>query len=441
MSPSSASWSPIFQSFLDDAVEKGVAPGFQCVVFDRESVLFNDVSGNATGPSDTAPEGIPFRPDTLVWLASASKISLSLIVLHIVERGLAKIGFSMKDLDSHEALVEVLPEFRHGSGSLVTKILEGFEEELGEDGKKVMKLRDAKGQVTLRMLLTHTAGMALYWNNPLIVDLYRPSDGSVPHFGIPFFTGDTRDFEAPLVTEPDTTYTYSCSSDWLGQFAVRSTGRSLRQLFKDIICEPLCIPSSEADLWIPPSLSTNQASIHVREANKSFRAIPFPLWSMEEPLPEGKAYFAPACIFSSLQGYAKVLQAVLNMDSKILSKKVWEMAVGDDLKDRGIKVPKPEWKSYLPDWSLDLDEYAKSTAEDGTGVNLLQCKVATAPTVSGRSAGSFGWGGLANTYFFIDPVKGIGAILGTQLLPFLDPQVAEMRDKLESLIYQTLFPV
>jgi methyl acetate hydrolase len=63
-----------------------------------------------------------------------------------------------------------------------------------------------------------------------------------------------------------------------------------------------------------------------------------------------------------------------------------------------------------------------------------------AKTVSGRPAGSFAWAGLANTYYFIDPVKGVGAIFGTQLFPFYDKRVIETRDSLESLIYRTLFP-
>jgi methyl acetate hydrolase len=65
----------------------------------------------------------------------------------------------------------------------------------------------------------------------------------------------------------------------------------------------------------------------------------------------------------------------------------------------------------------------------------------SAKTVSGRSVGSFAWAGLTNTYYFIDPIKGVGAKFGTQLIPFYDSQVIEMRDKLECLVYQALCPV
>ena len=140
------------------------------MVFDRDSFIFNGVSGLSSVPSETAPNGIPFKPETLVWIASCTKISISLIALHIIERGLTKSGFSMGDLDNHDALIEVLPEFRHGSGSLVTKIIEGFEDGHDKDGKKIMKLRDARGRVTLRMLLTHTAGMS-YCYHPDLAEL------------------------------------------------------------------------------------------------------------------------------------------------------------------------------------------------------------------------------------------------------------------------------
>jgi CubicO group peptidase (beta-lactamase class C family) len=56
-----------------------------------------------------------------------------------------------------------------------------------------------------------------------------------------------------------------------------------------------------------------------------------------------------------------------------------------------------------------------------------------APT--GRSAGSLAWGGLGNTYFWLDPYKRIAGVLLTQVLPFGDPTVLRLLDDFESAIY------
>lgn len=59
-------------------------------------------------------------------------------------------------------------------------------------------------------------------------------------------------------------------------------------------------------------------------------------------------------------------------------------------------------------------------------------------TISGRLAGSFGWGGMPNIYYFVDPTTGVGSILGAQLTPFFDPKMVELRDEIEGIICRTL---
>ncbi|EPQ56885.1 beta-lactamase/transpeptidase-like protein [Gloeophyllum trabeum ATCC 11539] len=433
------------QAALDNAVADGVAPGFQLVVFDSDSILFDGVSGLAVAPSEKTPGGERYKPEHVGWLASCAKLTVSIIVLHILERGLTKHGFSLRHLDDPEALAQVLPEFRPSSGHLVTKIIEGFDG-IGPDKKKVMKLRDQKGRITLRMLLTHTAGAAYWWSHPLIAELYHPSDGSVPHKGFSYLTGNVSDFDIPAVTEPGHTFMYGHSTDWLGQFAVRSTGRNLRQLFHDILFHPLSVKSSELDLHVSPAIAPHLRPIHVRNGKTDVRnpAARFDLanamiYHTDGHPPAGKAHFAGGCLFGNARGYAKILQAVLRKDSKLLSRGTWDMAFADDFAKRGIKMPRPLYKTSSPFFSSDVPEFAKTTARrDGEGMNLLTCVVAKAPTKSGRPAGSFGWAGLTNSFYFIDPVNGVGSIVNMQLFPFFDPQCVETRDRLEKIIYDNL---
>lgn len=157
------------QSLFDNAVSNSIAPGFQFVVFDKTHFVVNGVAGqlslpesNTDGPiASPLKEGIPMTAEHNHWLASAGKIAVSIIALMILERGAAKNGISLSDLDNHEKLVEILPEFKLGSDSVLTKIIDGFEPKLNEKGQKVPILRDAKAKVTLRMLFTHTAGLSV----------------------------------------------------------------------------------------------------------------------------------------------------------------------------------------------------------------------------------------------------------------------------------------
>jgi CubicO group peptidase (beta-lactamase class C family) len=59
-------------------------------------------------------------------------------------------------------------------------------------------------------------------------------------------------------------------------------------------------------------------------------------------------------------------------------------------------------------------------------------------TPEGRSAGSLTWAGLANSYYWIDPVKKITGALSTQILPFYDAPVVQLFSALETAVYQDL---
>ena len=60
------------------------------------------------------------------------------------------------------------------------------------------------------------------------------------------------------------------------------------------------------------------------------------------------------------------------------------------------------------------------------------------PAPTGRSVGSLAWAGLANTYFWIDPVKGVGGVFLTQVLPFADVKAVPLFYDFESTVYQSV---
>jgi methyl acetate hydrolase len=59
----------------------------------------------------------------------------------------------------------------------------------------------------------------------------------------------------------------------------------------------------------------------------------------------------------------------------------------------------------------------------------------TARAPNGRSAGSWAWGGAANTYFWVDPRQRVGGLLLTQIVPFADARVLELFGQFERAVY------
>ena len=73
----------------------------------------------------------------------------------------------------------------------------------------------------------------------------------------------------------------------------------------------------------------------------------------------------------------------------------------------------------------------------GKGWNLVaMTNNSQAPT--GRSAGSMGWAGRANLYFWVDARRGIGGLWATQLLPFFDPAAVAASQQFEQAVYDSL---
>ncbi|KAF9514487.1 hypothetical protein BS47DRAFT_1361694 [Hydnum rufescens UP504] len=394
----------VIQKFFDDAVAQGLAPGFQFSYCEWRLGLVDAVSGT------------PFRNDHILSLVSCTKISISIVVLYILEKGLCPNGMTLADLDDHEKLVQVLPEFKHGSTSLVSKIIVGYEKELGPDGKKVPILHDYEGK----------------WWHPFLMEMYQPTDGTPPLKAFPFITGLIEDFVVrPLSRRLQLLFTLNTGfaksarlsknlgldTYWLGQFIVRSTGVNLRQAVKKYIFEPLEIPSSELDMYMPPEHMARKATMHVRSPTGSgFISAALDIYTVEGDPPEGYAHFATGSLLGTLEAYTKVLQAALRHDPRILAETTWKLAVKDALTEQG----------HMKSLAYDFGQIFKST---------IPGEEYASQTVSGRPPGSYGWCGIGNMWYAIDEVTGKGYMFGTQLLPFADPQLMDLKDDFEKLVW------
>src|SRR5258706_6268703 len=141
-----------------------------------------------------------------------TKVVTSTAAMQLVEQG---------KLSLEQPIGNVLPELA------APQVLEGFDEK-GEP-----KLRPAKRPITLRHLLTHTAGFGYeVWDAALV--RYVKATG-MPSTA----TGKIAALRMPLVFDPGERWEYGINVDWAGILVEALSGKSLDVYFRDHIFQPL----------------------------------------------------------------------------------------------------------------------------------------------------------------------------------------------------------
>jgi CubicO group peptidase (beta-lactamase class C family) len=87
-------------------------------------------------------------------------------------------------------------------------------------------------------------------------------------------------------------------------------------------------------------------------------------------------------------------------------------------------------RTTAPGLSSDVDLFPGVTCKWGLGHMLTMQAVA-----GGRGAGSMTWGGLYNTYYWIDPVRRVSAVFMTQVMPFADQRALRTYHAYERGLY------
>jgi CubicO group peptidase (beta-lactamase class C family) len=162
-------------------------------------------------------QSTPMTLDTVFRIASMTKAITSVAAMQLVEQGKLK-------------LEEPVPNIDPGLGS--PQVLEGF------DAAGAPKLRPAKRPITLRHLLTHTAGFSY--------DIWDADTGRyVKAAGLPArTTGKLASLRTPLSFDPGDKWEYGINIDWAGRLVEVLSGQSLDVYFRDKIFAPLGMKDS-----------------------------------------------------------------------------------------------------------------------------------------------------------------------------------------------------
>jgi CubicO group peptidase (beta-lactamase class C family) len=364
---------------LKDAVDSGAVPGVAAAAATDKGVIFEGGAG-------------ALRSDSVIWIASMTKAVTAAAAMQLVERG---------KLSLDKPAADVVPE-------IGTKgVLEGFDKE----GKAIT--RKPRRPVTLRHLLTHTSGLGYdTWNADVMK--YRQATG-IPAVG----SCQNAALTTPLLFEPGERWEYGISIDWVGKLVEAASGQRLDRYMTERLFNPLGM--HDTGFAIGPAQRLRKAKMHTRSAN-GFNV-------MEHEIPQTPEFhMGGGGLYSTAVDYLKFTQALLADGGPILKPETVKL-MGQNHMAEGV-LCRP-LKSQLAHMSTDLDFV------DGMKWGLSFMINPTA-FPGRRSANSLTWGGLANSYYWIDPVKKVTGVWATQLLPFYDPRAIGAFEAFERAVYASV---
>ena len=375
-----------FEAALARSVAEGRIAGAVALVTDRDRVTYEHAAGLRTAGQPDA-----MTPDTEFWIASMTKAVVSVAALRLVEQGRLTLDGDLSEL---------CPDLRD------LQVLEGVSE-----GRA--RLRPAKGFVTLRQLLTHTSGFAYAFTHPEFRAFTRTEGAVDPN------SGTRAAHRQPLMFDPGQGWIYGIGIDWAGIVIEAASGQRLDAYLAQHVFRPLGM--TDTGFALSDDQAARKASVHVRAPDGTLVPIPFALPADPEVLSGGGG------LYSTARDYARFLRMLIGRDGGgVIS--------ADTL--RGLSEShsgghKASYiKSAMGNMTNDFDLYPHMEVGHG-----LAAMVTPDPTGDGRSAGSLAWAGLANTYYWADPVAGQAGLLLTQLLPFADPEVLGLFKALERGAY------
>ncbi|KAG5357878.1 Acyltransferase LovD [Yarrowia sp. B02] len=379
---------------VDQATSSGKIPGFVINVVNKDGdSLVSYASGKEGSETDK-----PMTTDHIFWLASCTKLIGAICGMQQVEKGL--IG-----LDDADKVEELVPELK--DVKLIKEV----------DGK--LELVKPKNRITLRMLLTHTAGFSYSFFHPWIKEM-QPDINELDE-------GCESVLKTHLVFEPGTDWGYGASLDWAGVVIERLTKTPLSELVQKEIFDPLGIK----DMTFRPTAEQQKrlAKLHQRDAEGKVKERDhfYPFDASFESFGAG--------LWAKGSEYTKVLAALLDDGGKILSKKSVDEMFTNQIPQwpnygrRLIPAAKPEFTNPLPEL------FPQGEAPQGWGISFMQT---IEPTETGRGPNVGWWAGIMNSFWWVDRAKGVAGLAQAQILPFGDMDVMVLWQTIEALTYQGL---
>jgi CubicO group peptidase (beta-lactamase class C family) len=337
------------------------------------------------------PASGPVAVDTVMWIASCSKLVTTIAALQCIERGLFT-------LDNPADVDRLLPEWKDPD------VLTGF----SEDGKPI--LQPAKEKITLRQLLTHTSGVAYDIMHPLLIQ-WRESRGEGPlALRRPIVEG----FTCPLVFEPGLAWGYGGGLDLAGLMVARANKTTLEAYMRQNIFDVLGMdettfhPTDNLIKRLMP-MTHRAASGELVDGIGEDRGLNVP----NNPTDD----FGGSGLFSTAPDYLKLLKSILHDDGKLLKPQSADMLFTPCLtKDQLTTL---QFFQTMPPVAAIIipGEPLHGTPGAGDWNHSVGGLIGLHDSDDGFEPGWLQWGGAPNLLWWVDRKGGTCGVFATQLYP------------------------
>ena len=383
------------QAILDGGVGDGDVAGATAQIVTAGDVLCSAAAGVRSVDDDAAGS---MTTDTVCWIASMSKAVTGAAAMQLVERGELQLDAPASDV------LSVLGE---------VGVLEGFD----ADGRP--QVRPARTPITLRHLLTHTAGFAYeLWSDDLV--RYNQATGTPS-----IMACELASLTTPALFDPGDQWMYGTSIEHVGRIVEEVSGLRLGEYLHQHILGPLGMVSTA--FRISGEMRARKAAIHVRTEDGSFTTFDFEM--RQEPEVE----LGGAGLYGTVEDYSRFLQMILGRGRRdgvqVLRPDTVDRMVVNNMGNLRV-VPLP---TAMPGFSGDAEFYPGTEKSWG-----LTFQINEEPLPTGRPAGGLMWAGLANSYYWIDMENQVAGTYISQQFPFADPRSFRLFEATERAYYASI---
>jgi CubicO group peptidase (beta-lactamase class C family) len=376
--------------FLQQYVDSNHIAGAVALVLRDGRVVYERAVGHADREA-----GRRMTSDAIFRIASQTKALTTVAVMMLVEEG--KIAL----------------------GNPVSRFIPGFDSTtVATSSDSGRTLRRASRRITIRDLLTHTAGIS-YGTEPFVRDAYAAA-GLGPATGWGFYTADKdepvcatmeRLARLPFVRQPGEAWVYGYNTDILGCVVERASGVPLDEFMRTRITGPLGM--RDTYFFLPPEKQGRLVTVYARRDNVTARAPDDAMGQGHYDRGPMRNFAGGAGMVSTARDYGRFLQMLLN---------------GGELD--GVRILSPR-SVELMTTNQTGTLYPQPGQTFGFGFSIIE-RAGADNALS--SAGTWGWGGAYGSQYRVDPRERIiWLFLMNQI-----PGGTDIAAKFPNLVYQAL---